>query len=33
MGELRNAILKTAVAAYNLLSPGQIAKLNKLKKS
>jgi hypothetical protein len=33
MGELRNAILKTSVAAYNLLSPGQIAKLNKLKKS
>lgn len=33
MGELRNAILKTYVAAYNLLSPEQIAKLNKLKKS
>jgi hypothetical protein len=33
MGELRNAILKTYVAAYNLLSPGQIAKLSKLKKS
>jgi hypothetical protein len=32
-GELRNAILKASVAAYYLLSPGQIAKLNKLKKS
>jgi hypothetical protein len=32
-GELQNAILKASVAAYNLLSPGQIAKLNKLKKS
>lgn len=32
-GELRSAILKAAVAAYNLLSPGQITKLGKLKKS
>jgi hypothetical protein len=31
MGELRNAILNAAVKTYYLLSPGQIAKLNKLK--
>ena len=32
-GELRNAILQAAYKTHNLLSPGQIAKLNKLKKS
>jgi hypothetical protein len=32
-GELRNAILRAAVAAYNLMSPQQIIKLGKLKKS
>lgn len=32
-GELRNAILKAAVAANNLLSPQQVTKLNKFKKS
>ncbi|GGH14538.1 hypothetical protein [Mucilaginibacter phyllosphaerae] len=32
-GELRNAILKAALAAYHLLSPQQITKLNKFKKS
>jgi hypothetical protein len=31
MGELRNAILKASVAAYNLLSAGQLNKLSKLK--